>query len=129
MCFFVTFCVTCFYFVFHVFCISYSSFYVMVLSLYLSWFIMVLVLDRSNLSHFGPGGGLRNGTIFMFIHHMNGTSMLQYLISCSASLRIHDSSSVQKGVDVWVIMQSIYELIITHSLAPVVCMYVRANII
>ena len=56
-----TFYVTYFYFMFYVFCISYSSFYVMVLSLYLSWFIMVLVLDRSNLSHFGPGGGLRNG--------------------------------------------------------------------
>ena len=53
--------------------------------------------------------------------------MLQYSISCSASLRIRDSSRVQKGIDAWNIMQSICKLIITHMLALV--QYVRANII
>ena len=33
----------------------------------LSWFIMVLVLDRSNLSHFRPGGGSGTGLYDLYV--------------------------------------------------------------
>ena len=34
----------------------------------LSLFIMVLVLDRSNLSHFSPGGGSGTGCLYLMLY-------------------------------------------------------------